>query len=82
MNPEIALCHGDAGPDACGQRVIGDGLAGVLDQSDEYVEGPAAQRNRNAVAREFALTQIQAKPAEADLILAHRIRACRSIQNN
>jgi len=53
--------------------VFGDGCALGRGQDAENVERPAAQLYRLVVAAQFASSNIESEPAEADLPIGHRI---------
>ena len=53
--------------------VFGDGCALGRGQDAENVERPAAQLYRLVVAAQFASSEIESEPAEADLSIGHGI---------
>jgi hypothetical protein len=48
MDSQTALIDRDIGPDPSDQVSLADNFASALQQYDQYVEGTAAQRNRDS----------------------------------
>ncbi len=66
MDGEIGLDHGNAGPHARHEVLLGDQFAMTFDESDQNIEGAAAETNGFVRLQEETLRRQKAEGAEHD----------------
>ncbi|HVB68487.1 MAG TPA: hypothetical protein VNE67_11585 [Acetobacteraceae bacterium] len=71
MNPDVGQFDGDGGPDGSDDPVAADDLSRMPDQNDQYVERPAAERDRLAAFEQEPLRRQKLEGPESEYPLRH-----------
>ena len=72
LDLEVVLLDDLPWPHPRQQLILGDDISPGAGQHGEDIESPAAEPQRNSVARQFPPREVEAKSAECYLFAAHR----------
>ena len=72
MDPQGAVIDDRIGPGVGDQLILGDCLAGVLDQCDQNVERTTTEAQRLPVVEQYSLRRDQPERSEGEGLFIHR----------